>query len=243
MNPLLTLLLRAAGRSKGGSLVSLESGYAVIAALLRGRAVTGILDAGASHGRVSERLMDLFPDAHAYAFEPNPLYRPALEARAARTPRFHPHYLALSDAAGVRELHVTRSPGTTSLFAPNQRLRELYPSETEVQSVLQVETTTIDEWAARHGRADLHVMKLDIQGGELRALRGAQHILGTATLLVYTEVFFNPLYEGGALWSEIDLCLRASGFLLHTIVKPRVDQRGLLLQANAVYIHAGRLGY
>jgi len=67
-------------------------------------------------------------------------------------------------------------------------------------------------------------------------------MLRTTTLAVYTEVFFNALYTGGALWSEIDLLLRESGFVLYTLLKPRADRQGTLIQANAVYAHAGRLG-
>ena len=84
-------------------------------------------------------------------------------------------------------------------------------------------------------------MKFDIQGGEVNALKGATTMLQTSTMLVYVEVLFNPLYEGGAIFSDLDAQLRTVDFLLYNIYKPKVDKNGQLLYANAIYIHANRL--
>ena len=240
-NAIKRLMGRALFPASGG-LVSFDDPYAALSRLLRHHRVTGILDAGASHGRVSQRLLRAFPNAHLYAFEPNPLYAKPLAELARRIPRFHPFALALSDHDGPVDFYLTQSPGTTSMFAPNERLHRIYPSETAVRTVSTVTATTIDHWSVQQGKPELHLMKLDIQGGELNALKGAATMLRTTTLAVYTEVFFNALYTGGALWSEIDLLLRESGFVLYTLLKPRADRQGTLIQANAVYAHAGRLG-
>jgi hypothetical protein len=85
-------------------------------------------------------------------------------------------------------------------------------------------------------------MKFDIQGGELKALQGATRLLNNSTLLIYTEVLFNSLYDNGAIFSEIDLFLRKQGFVLHDIYKPKYDSNGLLLWGNAIYLHAEKIG-
>lgn len=224
-----------------GSLVSLEKNYDVIGRLLRGRQVTGILDAGASTGRISQRYLRMFPHAHVYAFEPQPLYRQGLTALAQSNPRFHPFFVALSDVSGTLDLHVTKSPGTTSFFRPTAHMRSLYPEETTPAAVERVEVTTIDDWAAERRHPKIQLMKFDIQGAELKALHGAERTLRDAMLLVYIEISFNALYEGGALFGEIDMCLRDSGFVLYNFCKPRSDAKGMLIQAEAVYVHGERL--
>lgn len=85
-------------------------------------------------------------------------------------------------------------------------------------------------------------MKFDIQGGELMALRGAAKVLSSTTLLVYTEILFNRLYEGGAIYSEVDQLLRSCGFFLYDIYKPKYGSRGELMQGNAIFVHGDRLG-
>lgn len=187
--------------------------------------------------------MRIFPKAHVYAFEPQPLYRECLESMAQSNIQFHPYFIALSDTVGTLDLHVTKSPGSTSLFKPTTHMRSLYPEETVADKVERVDVTTIDDWAAANGNPDIQLMKFDIQGAELKALLGATRTLRASTLLIYTEILFNSLYEGGALFSELDSCLRESGFMLYNFFKPRSDSKGMLIQANAIYVHEKRLSF
>ncbi|UCF14930.1 MAG: FkbM family methyltransferase [Phycisphaerales bacterium] len=227
---------------KNKNLVSFEEPFDVMPRLLAKHKVTGVIDAGASNGRISKRLLRRFPIAEAYAFEPNPLYAETLNQYAKIEPRFHPHFVALSDSEGEATLHVTESPGGTSLFVPEKRLQETMPDSALVKSREKVELVTIDNWAKRNGDPAIELMKFDIQGAELNALRGAVDTLQRSTLLVYTEVSFNPLYEGGALYSEIDLLLRDYGFGLYDVYKPKYDSRGLIVWANAIFVNLKRLG-
>lgn len=184
----------------------------------------------------------MFPEAYAYAFEPNPIYQERLERYANEDPRFRPQFFALSDGEGSVDLQITESPGTTSIFAPGKRLKRMYPDETEIKSVATIKAVTIDGWAARNGAPDIQLMKFDIQGAELKALRGATGVLQRSALLVYTEILFNPLYDDGTIHSEVDLCLRESGFVIYDIYKPRYDKNGVLMWANAIFVHSDRVG-
>lgn len=226
---------------KNQNLVSLDEPFLAMEKLLKGHAISGILDAGASNASVSKRLLRHFPQAKAYGFEPNPLYEEQLKAFAAEDPRFSPQFLALSDQAGTAELQLTESPGNTSLFKPAQRLADYDAHGAKVNRTETVQVVTIDDWAERNG-AKLQLMKFDIQGGELKALQGARRTLQDTTLMIYTEVWFNPSYQGGAIFSEIDLFLRAQGFVLHELFQPKYHPRGTLLWGNAIYSHAERLG-
>jgi len=238
----LRTIIRKTFLAKDQNLVSLDDPYEVMGRLLGRQQVTGVVDAGASNGRISRRLLGLFPRAAVYGFEPNPLYENQLTGLRDKEPRFRPQFVALSDEAGSVEMHLTASPGSSSLFRPAESLHELDPHGTIVKESRKVESVTLDRWAVQQDVAEIQVVKLDIQGGELKALRGASNILRSTALLVYTEILFNPLYEGGALHSEIDLCLRDHGFVLHDIFKPKYDSDGGLLWGNAMYLHRDRFG-
>jgi FkbM family methyltransferase len=241
MTNLLKALVRHTLFRKGGSLVCFDKHYDAIERLLRGHHVTGILDAGASNGRISKRFLRMFPEAQVFAFEPQPLYRGILEHFAREDPRFHPQFTALSDKTGTVDLQLTHSPGTVSLFVPDPRMKALFPEETVAKGVERVEAVSLDEWAMGHGDPAMQLLKFDIQGGELKAMEGASRVLQTSTLLVYTEIFFNSLYQGGAIYSQIDLCLRQYGFVLYNFCKPKSDKNQMLIQADAIYVHAERL--
>jgi len=77
---------------KNQNLVSLDEPYEVMAHILKDCEVTGIIDAGASDGRISKRLLRKFPAADVYAFEPNPLYTETLKQYAKDDSRFHPQF-------------------------------------------------------------------------------------------------------------------------------------------------------
>jgi len=77
---------------KDQNLISLDEPYEAMRRLLVNHSVTGILDAGASRGHISQRLLRKFPSAQVYAFEPHPMYRPVLEAYADRESWFHPFF-------------------------------------------------------------------------------------------------------------------------------------------------------
>ncbi len=51
-------------------------------------------------------------------------------------------------------------------------------------------------------------------------------MLRESTLLVYTEIWFNAVYDGSPLYSEIDAFLRTQGFALYDMYKPKYDPTG-----------------
>lgn len=226
---------------KDQNLVSTDDPYEVMKRLLSRHSVTGILDAGASNGRISLRLLRLFPKATAYAFEPNPFYRETLTHKAEADPRLRPQFLALADREGSVPLHIAQSPGISSFFTPSQSLKRLYPEDSTIRETVHVEAVTVDDWASRAGVKSIELMKFDIQGAELMALQGAEKMIATVTLAIYTELLFNTLYEGDALYSQIDLFLRKAGFVLFDFFKPRYDGQKRLLWANALFLHSARM--
>lgn len=120
-------------RRGGGNLTSRDNPYRAIGRLLPRHRVHGILDAGASHGRVAYRLLRLFPEATVHAFEPQPAYSGVLTKRAQQDARFRPEFIALGDQETTLDLRITHSPGTTSLFPPSRLLRDAYPSATQIE--------------------------------------------------------------------------------------------------------------
>src|SRR5438132_1225141 len=76
--------------------------------------------------------------------------------------------------------------------------------------------TTLDALLAdRVGAADRVLLKLDLEGYELEALRGAARLLD-AVEVIASEVQFYPLDDNGrACFLDLALALRERGFELH----------------------------
>jgi len=240
MAKLFDTLLRNTIFAKKNNLFSIDDPYITLKRLLKNHKITGIIDAGASNGRISKKLLKIFPEACVHAFEPNPLYEKILKQFSMEEGRFFPHYCALSDHKGVEDFCITVSPGNTSFFKPGKRLKEIDPGGASVKNVKKVEVIPLDEWLKENGHHSIQIIKLDIQGAELLALRGAKNVLINSVLAIYTEILFNPLYDGGALYSDIDLCMRNYGFVLYDIFKPKYNSSGLLMWGNAIFLNSNK---
>lgn len=168
--------------------------------------------------------------ARVLAFEPDPYNFRALRANAAGLPNAILVEKALSDSVGSTTFYVTPSTIGSSLIAR------------EGGEARQVETTTIDaELAGRNVRSLL--LKLNIEGAELRALEGARETLArAAAVTVFVEV--NPAFAESA---GIEAWLTASGFDVafidlasqRVVALPTPRRKGHLLAKRVSSLGAG----
>ena len=128
--------------------------------------------------------------------------------------------LCIDDKIGEADFYLNKHPLSSGLLRANPRYtREVHheaPSITwgencELDRIVRVKTTTIDELAKNLPQAD--VLSMDTQGAELRILRGAAETL-RSTLCVVNEVEFAPIYEDQPLFDEQMAFLRPYGFRL-----------------------------
>lgn len=150
-------------------------------------------------------------DSELVGFEPNS------EALARLQRQKGPNETYLPNAIGDGQVHTLRvcaAPGMTSLLEPDPAMLARFhgfPEWGRVLRTARVETSRLDEIAELRG-ADL--LKIDIQGGELMALQNAEALLSDI-LVVQSEVEFLPLYKNQPLFSDVELFMRARGFMFH----------------------------
>lgn len=126
-------------------------------------------------------------------------------------------HAAVSDHVGTERLLLhTNTRGQTesaSLF-PLKRLGEIV-SSMHTDGAIEVPATTLDALLETLGIEPVSVglLALDIQGAELRALRGAARVL-PGVHAVLTEVAFVDLYDGAPQAADVERLLVAAGFEL-----------------------------
>lgn len=191
--------------------------YAAQDRLLHGRPVRVVFDVGANTGQTARKYRSLYPGATVYSFEPFADSFAALSAAFAGDDAVKPRRLAVADAVGTRTFYVNAANVTNSLLpaADGSAARAIGPELQNVSSV-EVETTTVDDFCAAEAVGAIDVLKFDIQGGELIALKGAQGMLARRAIrLVYTEVWFTDAYKGQAHFIDLAAFLRDRGYALH----------------------------
>ncbi len=173
-----------------------------------------VVDVGCRWGFAAawERLGD---HCQVVGFDPDEAECERLRQHYRAVPQVQVVPLALGATSGPATLHVTKDPSGNSLYPTVVDVVERFPALAggHVEHTLDITLTTLDEWCATEGRTRVDVIKIDTQGSELEVLKGAEATLATVRA-IEVEVEFNPLYEGVALFGDIDRFLRAHGFVL-----------------------------
>jgi hypothetical protein len=100
----------------------------------------------------------------------------------------------------------------TSLYEPDQKALDAFTRFAAFGSVTRretIETTPLDEVVAA---GSIDFLKMDIQGGELDALRSGSAALSRA-VMIQLEVSFVALYEGQPVFGDVDGFMRQQGFI------------------------------
>ena len=154
-----------------------EDCFAYQQALTQPRAPV-IFDVGAHIGQVASDYRRLFPEATIHAFEPFPASSAQLKERFRDDQRVFVHELAVSDSCAILNFNSNAVSATNSLLNTDSRANENWGAGTVVTDrKVQVMSTTIDSFCDQYKIEAIDILKLDIQGAELAALRGAANML------------------------------------------------------------------
>lgn len=177
-----------------------------------------VLEAGARFGKDTKRMSALWPQGHIHTFEPVPALFNQLKELTKELKNVTCYNMAIADIDGSLPLHVSggQSDACSSLLTPNTCIQER-PLITFEQTIL-VPVTTIDTWAKEQHIDHLDFLWLDLQGAELRALKGAKQILKTVQVILI-EVNLTERYKDAPLYVDIKTFLTTHGF--------RLDQEAL----------------
>jgi 2-O-methyltransferase len=170
-----------------------------------------IVEAGAHIGTDTIEMAKLWQNATIHAFEPVPDLFQILAKNTDGIPNIHIYSLALSEAQGDVDIHISSgtSNASSSILTPKKHL-DIHPNVI-FEKKITVEATTIDDWAKTHLIQKVDMLWLDLQGYELPVLKKSLSIL-RGVKVIYTEVNLIENYENNALYTELKNWLATQGF-------------------------------
>lgn len=188
-----------------------------------------MLDIGANCGYMSFAAAErVGPRGEIIAFEPSPLTGELLEKNISLNPQanIEPHHVAVGQQSGKLNFHsVPQRSGYSSLRAAGRPAEE----------VSEVEVIALDDWLER--LPAVRLIKLDIEGAELMALRGARALLDRDRPYLIIEVDDTFLRELNGSAAELCELLQGAGYELErigpggslaTLERPPLDRCNLL---------------
>ena len=199
-----------------------------------------VVDIGANRGQFALAVRHVFPHARIDSFEPLPgpaaIFRRVFAADA----WVRLHEMAIGPATGGAEIHLSARDDSSSLLPIGREQERIFPGTAEV-AVARIEMRRLEDVLPRADIAAPALLKLDVQGYELQALRGCETLLD-AFAWVYCECSFVELYEGQALADEVIAWLRARGFALLGAYNMAFDHAGRAVQADFLFGRGGVRG-
>ena len=191
-----------------------------------------IIDGGCHIGRFALEAADTFPQAQVLAFEPDPESFASAERNTASRSEIQILHCALGETEGRAEFFRGPLTATNSLLPrPRGEEQPYYPPEAALTGGSFVDVVSLAKVCNDRGIRHIDLLKLDLQGGELAALRGAAELLRTnAVSALIVEIVFVRKYEAQPLLWEIWRYLDGFGYSLYSIEEVKV---GLYGQAAA----------
>lgn len=196
-----------------------------------------IFDCGANIGFVTYQFNKRFNKSRIYAFEPNPSVFEVLVKSIDNVSLIKAFNFGIGNINGSLQFFKNNNTGTSSFLEPNDFHKANLARHF---NKVDVPVRKIDDICLDLDIDTIHILKLDIEGYELKALEGSKKLLENNKIeFIYTEVNLVPTYEGQCLIEEVIAFLRTFDFIPYnfygsneTILKEAVITNILFMSKN-----------
>lgn len=192
-----------------------------------------VVDIGANRGQFALAARRSFPKARLISFEP--LAAPAARFREvfATDPLVSLHRVAIGPEHGQATIHVSSRDDSSSLLPIGGLQAAIFNGTEELRTEL-IDIAPLDSFVSAGEIHSPALLKLDVQGYELQALKGSESLLDRFAH-VYAECSFLELYDGQALAHEVVAWLKVRGFRLSSTHNMSYDATGREVQADFLF--------
>lgn len=221
----------------GKSALNSEEPFLVQKFLFAGEKNLVVFDVGAYVGDITAAYVETFPQAMLYCFEPFPDSFKEL-SRLADCKAIKPFQIALSDRNGKAKLWVNTDRSCNSIFSRPIAGAKYYSESSRNIGQIEVKTQTLDTFCDTEDIAEIDILKLDVEGAELKVLNGLSRRLRDKRIkLIFTEVMFVPHYQGGCLFHELLAFLSRYDYTLFNLYNLKRARNGRLRWGNAIFLN------
>lgn len=195
------------------------------------------LDIGCHHGDTLLRFIESGISCPVAAFDPSGDNLDRAKRLLSPFPQITYHQTALSDRNGRATFYLNRNEQTSSLLPNDSGNQASFAADTAPIGSCEVETKTLDSWAAEHGAEGPCIIKCDTQGAEGLVIEGGKSLIRNHCMAFYGEVMLGDMYKGQSSFEEIRQLLESEcGMVLKNIYPCLHDKAGHAVQMDALWV-------
>lgn len=169
-----------------------------------------LIDIGANKGQFSLAFSKVFKNAQIIAFEPLPDAAERFQRLFEHSRKVMLRRIALSDVATQATFYVTDREDSSSLLKPGKGQHDAFG--VAGSKAIEVAVQRLDDCLRLSELPHPILIKIDVQGAELQALKGCDDL--EQADFIYVELSYVELYEGQPLFNEVADYLSSRGFVL-----------------------------
>jgi FkbM family methyltransferase len=192
-----------------------------------------VVDIGANRGQFALVARHVLPNARIISFEPLAAAAAAYRAALGANSQIMLHPVAVGDESGDATLHVSALDDSSSLLPITERQTALFAG-TQQTGAETIRVAKLDELVLAEEVVAPALLKIDVQGYELKTLRGCDSLLDRFNY-IYVECSFIELYRGQALADDVIAHLRNRSFALCGVYNASYDIAGQAIQADFLF--------
>jgi FkbM family methyltransferase len=180
-----------------------------------------IFDVGSNVGSTAEYFVKKVGSSGAvHCFEPGAYAFKKLQERvgALAIPSVHLNNLAVGDRNGLTEFHVYPE-SHSSWNSLRRRPLEDYGIALKPVEVISVPITTLDSYCSSHSVGHIDLLKLDLEGSELQALRGATEMFLQRRVTNCLLEFGQTTFDQGNNPKDLAVFFKSVGYRLKNIIR------------------------
>lgn len=192
-----------------------------------------VVDIGANRGQFALAVRRCIRRARIISFEP--LSKPAAVYRDVFADDVQAQIVevAIGPDAGTAIIHLSARDDSSSLLPIMARQNAQFPGTAEVGTAT-IRVAQLGDEIGADAFGSPALLKIDVQGFELQALRGCESLLNLFTW-VYVECSFVELYSGQAFADAVIVWLHERGFCLSGVYNLVYDANGCAIQADFLF--------
>lgn len=203
-----------------------------------------VFDVGSHHGESIERFRGLFPNCTVHSFEPDSDNYAVLKEKFGADDKIILNNCGIGDEPGELTFHRYAKSDVSSFVeidknSPWTKIRSAQsntnPEDFETKTY-QVPVTTLDKYMAEKQIGHVDLLKMDTQGFEDKALKGATGALKNKLIdYIELELIVKSPYKQSLLFTDIENLLVPEGYHMYGIGKGSSYFKTSILQFDLLF--------